>query len=162
MNALEPLESAIETLSQKGYCCSQILALLILGAQGRENHDLVRSLGGLCHGIGQSGDACGILTGGCCVISYLVGPDVEAGSELVEAKIIQEEFVDWFKDVCEEKWGSIHCGIIIDEDNPAGPDKSHCRNLLAQTWTCLLGILTRHNVAYAIRQGHKENARTAA
>lgn len=158
MNALEPLEGAIETLSQKGYCCSQILALLILGAQGRENHDLVRSLGGLCHGIGQSGDACGILTGACCVISYLVGPDAEAGSELVEAKIIQEEFVDWFKSVCEEKWGSIHCGIIIDEDNPAGPDKSHCRHLLAQTWTCLLGILARHNIAYATRRGRKEPA----
>lgn len=164
MDALEPLESAIETLSQKGYCCSQILALLILGAQGRENHDLVRSLGGLCHGIGQSGDACGILTGACCVISYLVGPDpdAEAGSDLVEAKIIQEEFVDWFKNVCEAKWGSIHCGIIIDEDNPAGPDKSHCRGLLAQTWMCLLGILTRHNVAYAIRQGSKGQTRTAA
>lgn len=63
MDALEPLERAIFTLSQKGFCCSQILALLILGAQGRENPDLVRSLAGLCHGIGQSGDACGILTG---------------------------------------------------------------------------------------------------
>lgn len=158
MNAMEPLESAIETLSQKGYCCSQILALLILGAQGKENHDLVRSLAGLCHGIGQSGDACGILTGACCVIAYLVGPDVETGQEMVEAKIVQEEFVDWFKELCEEKWGSIHCGIIIDEDNPAGPDKSHCRHLMAQTWTCLLGILARHNIAYAARNNRPKSA----
>ena len=153
MKAMAPLEDAIETLSRKGYCCSQILALLILGAQDRENQDLVRSLAGLCHGIGQSGDACGILTGGCCVIAYLVGPNVEAGGDMVEAKIVQEEYVEWFREVCEEKWGSIHCGIIIDEDNPKGPDKSHCRHLLAQSWMCLLGILTRHNIAYAIRRG---------
>ena len=103
MNAMEPLENAILTLSQKGFCCSQILALLILGAQGRENPDLVRSLAGLCHGIGQSGDACGILTGGCCVLSYLVGPDAEDGVAMPEAKIVQEEFVDWFRAACEEK-----------------------------------------------------------
>lgn len=157
MRSLEPLENAIETLSQKGYCCSQILALLILGAQDRENNDLVRSLAGLCHGIGQSGDTCGILTGACCVIAYLVGPDVETGSEMVEAKIVQEEFVSWFNEICEEKWGSNHCGTIIDEDNPAGPDKSHCRKLLAETWICLLGILTQHNIAYVARGNRNKN-----
>lgn len=162
MNALAPLEEAIETLSRKGYCCSQILALLILNAQARENPDLVRSLAGLCHGIGQSGDACGILTGGCCVIAYLVGPEVETGSEMTEAKIVQEEFVDWFRETCEKKWGSIHCSTIIDEDNPAGPDKSHCRLLLAQSWICLLGILTRHNIAYGTRRGIKEGSDKAA
>lgn len=149
MDALEPLERAIFILSQKGFCCSQILALLILGAQGRENSDLVRSLAGLCHGIGQSGDACGILTGGCCVLSYLVGPDAEDGVAMPEAKIVQEEFVDWFRSVCEEKWGSIHCSDIIGENSPEGPDKSYCRELLARSWTRLLGILTVHNIAFA-------------
>lgn len=155
MNAMEPLENAILTLSQKGFCCSQILALLILGAQGRENPDLVRALAGLCHGIGQSGDACGILTGGCCVLSYLVGPDAEDGVAMPEAKIVQEEFVDWFRAACEEKWGSIHCADIIGEDNPEGPDKSRCRELLAQSWTRLLGILTMHNIAFAALNGKR-------
>ncbi len=156
MKSMEPLEAAIQTLSERGYCCSQILALLILGAQDRENKDLVRSLAGLCHGIGQSGDACGILTGACCVISYLVGPDDDENIIAIpEAKIIQEEFVDWFREVCEQRWGSIHCGTIIDEDNPNGPDKSHCRVLLAKSWTRLLGILTQHSIAYATRRGKK-------
>lgn len=154
-NAMGPLEYVIQNLSSKGFCCSQILAHLILGAQGRTNPDLVRSLAGLCHGIGQSGDACGILTGGCCVISYLVGPNEEDGIAMPEAKIVQEEFVDWFQNTCEERWGSIHCGIIIDEDNPQGPDKSHCRVLLAETWIRLLGILTQHNIAYANTRGRQ-------
>lgn len=59
--------------------------------------------GRLCHGIGQSGDACGILTGGCCVLSYLVGPYAEDGVAMPKAKIVQEEFVDWFRAACEEK-----------------------------------------------------------
>lgn len=149
---IEPLETAIQTLSDKGYCCSQILALLILGAQDKENSDLVRSLGGLCHGIGQSGDACGILTGGCCVISYLMGAEGHEDAALPEAKIVQEEFVDWFNSVCEEKWGSIHCSIMINEDDPKGPDKSFCRILLAKAWVRLLGILTLHNIAYAAKR----------
>lgn len=156
INAMHPLENVIQTLSARGFCCSQILALLILGAQGRSNPDLVRSLAGLCHGIGQSGDACGILTGGCCVISYLVGPDEEDGIAMPEAKIVQEEYVDWFREVCEERWGTIHCGTIIDEDNPKGPDKSHCKRLLAQAWVRLLGILTQHNVAFATSRGKKK------
>lgn len=149
-DAMVPLENAIQALSDKGYCCSQILALLILSAQAKENPDLVRALAGLCHGVGQSGDVCGILTGACCVISYLVGPRGDQGGALPEAKFIQEEFVDWFNGICKEKWGSNQCSIIIDEDNPAGPDKSHCRTLLSRSWIRLLGILTFHNIAYGI------------
>lgn len=146
---MEPLENAIFTLSNKGYCCSQILALLILGAQGKENSDLVRSLSGLCHGIAQSGDACGILTGGCCVLAYLVGRETDDDSALPGAKIVLEEYVDWFEKISKEKWGSIRCSDILGEESPEGPDKSHCRELLARSWERLLGILTMHNVAFA-------------
>lgn len=146
---MEPLQNAILSLSQKGYCCSQVLALLILGAQGKENADLVRSLSGLCHGIGQSGDACGILTGGCCVLAYLVGRKTEDDSALPGAQLVLEEFVDWFNETATEKWGSNRCTDILGEESPDGPDKSHCRELLARSWVRLLGILTVHNIAYA-------------
>lgn len=147
---MEPLEHAIFTLSEKGYCCSQILALLILKAQGKDNDDLVRSLSGLCHGIGQSGDACGILTGGCCVLAYLVGRQTaDDDTAMPGAKIVLEEFVDWFNEETTDRWGSIHCTDILGEESPEGPNKSHCRELLAKSWVRLLGILTVHNIAYA-------------
>lgn len=146
---MDPLENAILSLSQKGYCCSQILALLILGAQGKENADLVRSLSGLCHGIGQSGDSCGILTGGCCVLAYLVGRETTDDAALPGAKLVLEEFVDWFNEASTEKWGSNRCTDILGDERPEGPDKSHCRELLARSWVRLLGILTVHNIAYA-------------
>lgn len=147
--AMAPLKNAIHTLSKQGYCCSQILALLILGAQGKENPDLVRALAGLCHGIGQSGDSCGILTGGCCVIAYLVGPTTRDGTAIPEAKLVQEEFVDWFNSVASAHCGSSKCSQIIGEDNPGGPSKEFCRELLARAWTRLLGILAMNNIAYA-------------
>ena len=154
-----PLDNAIFALTNKGYCCSQILALLILGAQGKENSDLVRSLSGLCHGIGQSGDSCGILTGGCCVLAYLVGRQTDDDSAHPGAKLVLEEFVDWFNEKCVEKWGSNKCSDILGEESPGGPDKSHCRELLAESWVRLLGILTMHSIAYASpnKQGNSVN-----
>jgi len=146
---MQSLQNAIDALSAKGYCCSQVLALLILSAQGKENEDFVRSLAGLCHGIGQSGSTCGILTGGCCVLSYLVGPETENDPGAGAAQIVFEEYVDWFNDTCAEKWGSTLCSDILDEDNPSGPNKKHCRELLASAWIRILGILTMHNIAYA-------------
>ena len=146
---MDPLENAILSLYQKGYCCSQVLALLILGVQGRENPDLVRSLSGLCHGIGRSGDACGILTGGCCVLAYLVGRETAHDDAVPGAQLVIEEFVDWFREAATEQWGSIRCTDILGDEAPGGPDKSHCRRLLAQAWVRLLGILTMHNIAYA-------------
>lgn len=146
---MQALQTAIDTLSKQGYCCSQILALLILGAQGKENRDLVRALSGLCHGIGQSGSVCGILTGGCCVLSYLINTKEENDYDSEETKIILEEYLDWFNARCNETWGSNLCSDIIDEDNPKGPNKQHCRELLKESWVQLLGVLTMHNIAYA-------------
>ena len=49
---------------RQGYCCSQLLLLLMLQAQDRQNPDLVRAMHGLCHGIGQSDGPCGQLPDG--------------------------------------------------------------------------------------------------
>lgn len=156
MLPMEPLENAILALYDKGYCCSQVLALLILGVQGKENPDLVRSLSGLCHGIGRSGDACGILTGACCVLSYLVNQEAGDSRTLPGAELVIEEFVDWFNEASTQQWGSIRCTDILGEEKPGGPDKSHCRALLAQSWIRLLGILTMHNIAYAAAPARKK------
>lgn len=155
MNAMEPLENAILTLSQKGFCCSQILALLILGAQGRENPDLVRSLAGCATASARAETPAAFLPEAAAYFPIWWGRTPRTAWPCPEAKIVQEEFVDWFRAACEEKWGSIHCADIIGEDNPEGPDKSRCRELLAQSWTRLLGILTMHNIAFAALNGKR-------
>ena len=70
---MNPTMLDIMPLAAKNYCCSQILMLLALRAQGIENWELVRATSGVCHGMGASGQTCGILTGGCLVIGLYVG-----------------------------------------------------------------------------------------
>jgi hypothetical protein len=57
-------------LSQKGYCCSQIMLRMALEAQGVHNPGLVAAMAGLCHGIAQKESACGVLSGGACLLAY--------------------------------------------------------------------------------------------
>ena len=51
-------------LASQGFHCSQILILMGLDAQGKQNADLVRAMEGLAGGVGFCGDICGALTGG--------------------------------------------------------------------------------------------------
>ncbi len=59
----------IMLLHKQGYCCSQIMAILTLRNMGREDADVVRAMGGLCYGLGYSGDTCGVLSGGACILA---------------------------------------------------------------------------------------------
>ena len=67
------LEERIMELSRYGYACGQILAILLLDTIGEENPALVRCFQGLNGGIGSSGDVCGCMAAGCCLISYFTG-----------------------------------------------------------------------------------------
>ena len=55
-------------LSQYGYFCSQIMAILMLEMTGEENPGLVRAMGGLNGGVGYSQGCCGCMTGGSCLL----------------------------------------------------------------------------------------------
>ena len=53
---MELLERVVE-LSLEGYCCSQVMALLLLELLGEEDDGFVRAMGGLINGGGFSGGA---------------------------------------------------------------------------------------------------------
>jgi hypothetical protein len=126
-------------LAGRGYCCSQILGLLALEAQGRDNPDLVRALGGLCHG--QGGGTCGILTGGACVLALYLGKGADQEEPVERADLVQAEFLDWFRGRVEGQYGGITCAAILGEEG-GKPDVSRCGDLLAGAWDCILGLLT--------------------
>ena len=69
---MELLERVVE-LSLEGYCCSQVMALLLLELLGEEDDGFVRAMGGLINGGGYSGGDCGCMSGGACLISYITG-----------------------------------------------------------------------------------------
>jgi C_GCAxxG_C_C family probable redox protein len=103
-------------LAQKGFYCSQILLSLGLEAQGKSNPDLVRTMAGLAGGIGFTGDTCGALTGGACLLALYAGKGEPSEEEDPRLNIMIEELVAWFSKEFGELYGGIQCRVILDDD----------------------------------------------
>jgi len=103
-------------LAQKGFYCSQILLCLGLEAQGKENPDLIRAMSGLAGGLGFSGDVCGALTGGACLLGLFAGRGVLEEEEDPRLNVMVNELVEWFTDEYGRTYGGIHCENILGED----------------------------------------------
>ena len=112
---MDPMERMLE-LSQQGYYCAQILLILALEAEGKDNPDLIRTMGGLNGGLGNTGGICGCLTGGVCFLSYFLGKG--ENDELIHEKYdeILGKFVSWFQEYTIEL-GSTSCRSILENDN---------------------------------------------
>ena len=132
----------IMRLTRKGYCCSQIMALILLNEMGRENPDLVRAVGGLCYGIGYSGGTCGALSGGVCLISLLAGKGADDESEKGPVPLMLADLVEWFKERTEGAYGGTTCDDIL----ASRPDKSACLALIAETYDKVMSILESHGL----------------
>ncbi|MDR3763896.1 MAG: C-GCAxxG-C-C family protein [Acidobacteriota bacterium] len=102
-------------LALQGFNCSQILVLIALEAQGRENSDLVRAMSGLLTGLG-CGRICGALTGGCCVLGMYAGKDsVERNADSHLTPMLSN-FVEWFETEYTARFGGINCSDIVRDD----------------------------------------------
>ena len=100
------LSDRILELSRSGYYCAGILGKLLTETLGIENDELVRCMSGLDGGIGHSNDVCGCMAAGACMLAYF-GED---------AKPLQGEFVNWFKDEMMTFHGGYRCDEIIRGD----------------------------------------------
>lgn len=105
----------IMELEMRGYGCSQILAVMALEAQGRENPELVRAMSGLLLGMG-CGKICGALTGGCCVLGMYAGKSSEDTNADPRLQSMLERFVEWFEVEFKGRFGSINCSDIVQDD----------------------------------------------
>ena len=133
------LMDRIMELSRYGYFCSQILAILMLEAVGEENPKLVQAMAGLNGGIGFSGDVCGCMAGGCCILSYFTGkPDADS-YDSPHHKSAQGEFVRWFTEEMELEYQTIDCRDIT-KGNPA-KRVQYCPQIIAQTFEKCMEIL---------------------
>ena len=133
------LMDRIMELSRYGYFCSQILAILLLETVGEENPKLVQAMAGLNGGIGFSGDVCGCMAGGCCILSYFTGkPDADS-YDSPHHKPAQGEFVRWFTDEMELEYQAIDCQEIT-RGNPA-KRVQYCPEIIARTFEKCMEIL---------------------
>ena len=99
-------------LASQGFKCAQILLLLALEYDEKENLDLVRSAGGLNVGLADASGPCGALTGGCCYISYFAGKGCADELEHPSLQGMLSGFSTWFR----ENHGGQICTEILDGD----------------------------------------------
>ena len=92
--------------------CSQTMMKLALQLTDQDKPDLIRAMSGLTGGMGDSGSACGVLTGGAAAIGYYTGKGKEEDIPHPQYKEIIERFVDWFRDT----YGTDRCYDIIKGD----------------------------------------------
>ena len=140
---MDLMEKILE-LSNCGYFCSQILAILLLETVGAENPELVRAMGGLNGGVGYSQGCCGCMTGGCCLISYFTGKGEDTGYESPEHKSALGEFTEWFKEEMMVRSGGIDC-LDITNGNPARR-LEECPEIIAATYEKCMEILSEREL----------------
>ena len=128
---LDDMNFAMLELTQKGYLCSQILLILALRAQGRENPGLVRAMSGLARGtVGQKG-WCGTLTGAACLLTFYAGKgsDDEQESDLLPGML--EELWEWFEETYAVRFGGIDCAAILSD---GAEPRQRCGPIVADTY----------------------------
>jgi hypothetical protein len=133
-------------LKAKGYCCAQMILILALEAQGRTNADLVRSMGGLCFGINWSGEVCGALSGGACLISLYAGKGNDEEASDGQYMTMVGELVEWFGRVADDEYGGTRCNEILERF----PDRSICGLIVADTYKKCVDILVSHGFDPAV------------
>ncbi|MGI6193057.1 MAG: DVU_1555 family C-GCAxxG-C-C protein [Christensenellales bacterium] len=104
-------------LAREGFFCAQIMLILALEAEGKENADLVRAMGGLNEGLGfTTMDVCGALSGGCCLLSYFAGKGEPDEMEHPDFRAMTAELIAWFKEYTKE-YGGHACKTILAGDS---------------------------------------------
>ena len=126
-------------LSQYGYFCSQIMAILMLEMTGEENPGLVRAMGGLNGGVGYSQGCCGCMTGGSCLLSYFTGKGEDTAFEDANHKPAMAEFTRWFEEEMTVEYGGIDCRDIT-KGNPANRVE-YCPQIIAASFEKCVEIL---------------------
>ncbi len=103
-------------LARQGFHCSEVLVLMGLEARGKANPDLIRTVGALAGGVGFSGDICGALTGGACLLGLYGGRGSAAEEEGPRLRLMISELTEWFTAENSDRFGGIHCREIVGDD----------------------------------------------
>jgi hypothetical protein len=150
---MHPLLLEILPLVRQGWCCSQLLAVLLLRVRGEENPELVRAMHALCHGIGESDGPCGLLTGGACVLGCLAGRGEEKESAFPLFIPLVNDYALWFYERTE-RYGGHGCGLVVrglsadaGTAAPEGkPAPTLCGALLAECWEKILALAEEYEI----------------
>lgn len=130
-------------MAARGFCCSQMIILLGLELQGRENPELVRSMTGLGHGLGHSGELCGALLGGAALLGLHAGKGSPGEQEHEHLQLMVAELVDWFRVTACADCSGIRCADILGD---AVPDPVRCGGLVLGVYGRVLELLQEQGI----------------
>lgn len=131
-------------LSNQGFYCAQILLILALESEGKEDSDLIRAMSGLNGGFGFSGHTCGALSGGCCLLGYFCGKG--EAEEIEEPRMTEmiQTFVEWFHNSVGETYGGCNCTDIL-EGNPMNK-MQRCPEVVESVFAKCMELLTEYGM----------------
>ncbi len=131
---------------QQGFHCSEILLFAGLEAQGKLNPDLIGAVSGLAGGVGFSGELCGALTGGACLLGLYGGRGDENEDPDPRLNIMVGELVDWFSEKFGGQYGGIRCKEITQDDPRNQPQR--CPRIVSGTLKKAKSLLNEHGFAW--------------
>lgn len=104
-------------LGEEGFFCSQILIIVGMEWQGKDNPDLVRAVHALAGGIGFTGETCGALTGGACLLGLYAGRGKPTQQDNPRLMFMVGDLVKWFQQEYGQTYGGIRCGEILNDNS---------------------------------------------
>ena len=135
---MDEMQLRLYDLTQKGYTCSQILLLLALELQGKEDPDLIRAMSGLARGTAGGEGTCGTLTGAACLLGLYAGKGSDDELEHERLPGMLEELWEWFEERCAACFGGISCREILAD---GASQSERCGPLVIATYHRVLEIL---------------------
>ena len=132
-------------LAEKEYNCSQIMMILALDQEGRENPDLVRAMSGLGDGCGFFKETCGIMTAAAAILSGYAGKGADSETESEKLLPMLEELGDWFQDEISAKYQGTRCTDIVGDLVGTEEGKQICGGIIFQTYNKVNQILADNN-----------------
>jgi hypothetical protein len=130
-------------LKEQGFCCSQMLLLVGLEDRGKTDQDLLRAVSSFSAGL-FSGEICGALTGGACLLGLYAGRGAPDDAEDYRLGIMVGELVEWFSQEYGRLFGGIRCDDILGDDPGAC---TRCGPIVLGTYAKARALLAENGFA---------------
>jgi hypothetical protein len=140
-------------LAENKYNCSQIMMVLALEQEGRENADLVRAMSGLGDGCGFFRETCGIMTGAASILAWYAGKGADDEEESQKLLPMLEELGDWFRQEIGAKYTGTRCNEIVGDLVGTDDGKQICGSIIFQTFGKVNEILVSNDFRQLYSEG---------
>ena len=133
------------SLQGKGYPCSQMMMIMALEEQERENQTLIRAMAGLAKGVGICSGSCGALSAGACILALYAARGGDGEMELKSFAPMLAELNEWFDEKTSGFGGSL-CHQITEGREGSVEMAVRCGDLIASTYDKVMQLLVENRI----------------